>query len=231
MREPTMRERTPVPSPTRVRERTTTRARAARPVAGRRTLLAGALALGLVAGGGIAWSYWATSGTSAGQDVTSGSLNLQAGPVTGSETLPGIGGNWGWTGLSLAAAWPGESVAGQVVIASTGTVGLTVTGTIRSGTNALSPYLLASATLGGTAANATTGGVRTGTCTGGTPVATGIVVSTTPVAFLPETALAAGATITLCVVLQLSPTAPPTLQGAQAPIVSIALAAEQEPDS
>lgn len=194
----------------------------------RRTLLAGALALGLVTGGGVAWAYWTESSTATGTDVPSGRLDLTAGPTTGSEQLAGTGGSWTWTGLQLPAAFPGESRAQAVVLRSSGTTSVSVQASIRSATAAMSPYLLATTVIGGAAGNTTAAnGFRTGTCTGGTAAASGVAVSTTPTAVVPATRLAAGATMTVCVVLSLSATAPNTLQGTQAATVSIALSAAQ----
>lgn len=77
--------------------------------AGRRTLLAGSLALGLIAGGGVAWAYWTTQVGATGRSVASGTLDLT---VTGaSGALAGPGGTATLSGLTLANAtpWPSRS--------------------------------------------------------------------------------------------------------------------------
>lgn len=42
----------------------------------RRLMLSGALALGLVAGGGVAWAFWTTQATAEGDSVTSATMDL-----------------------------------------------------------------------------------------------------------------------------------------------------------
>ncbi len=197
--------------------------------AGLRTLLAGALALGLVAGGGVAWSYWTTRAAATGTALKSGYLDLTAGPSTGAEQLAGTAGTWAWGDLALTNAFPGESVAKRLVVKNSGTTAMTVTAAVVSGTNALAPYLRLSTVTGGVAANTTSAaGLRSGTCSTGVAGVTDAAVSTTPTTVLSGTTLAAGQTAAVCVVLSLAPTAPSSLQGAQAPTVSVTLNAQQK---
>ncbi|WP_369373554.1 SipW-dependent-type signal peptide-containing protein [Promicromonospora sp. Populi] len=178
----------------------------------RRGLVALALAM-LLPGAVVAWAWWSDTATVTSDPITAGTLDLTVGPVTGSEQLAGPGGSWTYTALGLTGMLPGESVARTIVLRSSGTAGVDVSGTVTSTTTALGQHLLLSTTTGGAATNTTPGGLRTGACTGTVSRAQAPVTATATSA-LSAVPVASGSTVTLCVVLGLSPSAPSSVQGA-----------------
>ncbi|PZR53758.1 hypothetical protein DNL40_06440 [Xylanimonas oleitrophica] len=113
----------------------------------RRVLLVGALAAGLVAGGGVAWAAWTATGVAAGPEaLTSGTLRMS---VDGSLDL------------TVTPAWPGSGSAGAVTVTNTGDASFTLTAApAASGT--LAPYVLTAVGYGAVASGtACTGGSST----------------------------------------------------------------------
>lgn len=193
-----------------------------------RRLRVGLVALLLLASclsGGVAWAWWASVVTAQAPPVSSGSLDLTGGPETGEELLVGTGGTWTYSALTLTGALPAESVARRLVLRSSGTVPLTVSGTAAAASAGLGQDLLLTATRGGAPANTTVDGLRTGTCSGAVlvdrqPVGTGAT------SFLPDATIAPGQTLTLCVLLGLDGDAPSSVQN-QGTTVSFTFTARQ----
>ena len=150
---------------------------------GRRTLLAGSLALGLLAGGGVAWAYWTTQAVATGDSVTSATMDLR---VNGQAV--GGGQPYALTGLQPAGGFfPGTSAATTLTLTNGGTSPFTVTeGTVTLAGGPAAQY--ATAIVWGVAATG-------GTCPAG---------PTTP----PGTVLDPGGTQLVCVQVGLSPAAP-----------------------
>ena len=158
----------------------------------RRFVLAGGIGLGLVAGGGAAWAYWSDSASDAGRPLTSGRLDLT---VDGQLAGPGgQGGTVAMPTLTLPTAWPGSSDAAQATVANAGDVPFTLTVTATP--------------TGDLAADLTTtvryGGTDVGTaCAGGT---------TTPPVLYPS-GRGTPTSVTVCVSVTLTTTAPSSDQG------------------
>ena len=150
----------------------------------RRLVLAGALAFGLVAGGGAAWAFWVTTGQATGSSVKSGTLDLT---VNGQAV--GTGQPFTLTGLQPAAGFfPGTTAAVLLTLGNAGTTPLHVTSGTLNVTGTLAAQYTTRVVLWGGVVSGTT-------CTGG---------SATP----PTTALAPNVTETVCVEVGLSATAP-----------------------
>lgn len=190
----------------------------------RSTRVRAALGLGIVLslGASSTLAYWTDEATIASDTFTSGTLDLTAGPSTGSENLTGQGPNtWSYTALTLSSMIPGDSVSKTVVLKNSGNAPFRINGTVTSTTNDL---VSVPATQGlqvivvdqATAVTETTdaNGVRTGGCTAGTAVYTQNVTttSTTTNIYSAPPSLVAGATRSVCVRVILSSTAPNALQ-------------------
>lgn len=180
-------------------------------------------ALGVLVALGVATTsaYWTDSATVTGGTISSGSLDITAGPTTGAEHLTGTGpSNWDFTALSITDMIPNESVARTLVVRNSGTAPLrfnatvrSTTGDLTSGTSGLQVQVFdqaSSATNTGTQA----GGDRTGTCTG-TQRYSGYVSVTASASIFPADIdlPTTGASRTLCVRAWLDQAAPNTLQG------------------
>lgn len=171
-------------------------------------------------------AYWTDTGTVSGATVTSGTLDLTAGPTTGAEFLGGTGPNsWNSGLLAVSDLTPGESTASAFVVRNSGTAPLRFNAKVRSTTNDLT-----SGTVGlqiqvydnGAASNSGTqaAGNRSGSCTG-TLAFTGFV-STTSSADVFGTAIAlttTGATRNVCLRALLSSSAPNALQDKSTQVV------------
>lgn len=170
----------------------------------RRLVLAGALALGLVVGGGVAWAFWTVQVTEGVPPaLRSGTLDLT---VTGaSGTLAGPGGTVSVPGLSLVSATPTASDSEVFTIVNSGTRAWftpSITST-ATGTGGLGAYLQVTVLY-----DATDSGAG---CSGGSPTA--------PV-------LAPGASVPVCVVLAVAAGAPSSVQN-QSGSASLSLTANQ----
>lgn len=197
------------------------------------------LSLGVLAalGATSTSAYWTDEATVASGPISSATLDLTAGPSTGSEFLTGTGpNNWNYAALTLTDMVPGESVSKTVVVRNSGTAPFKFNATVQSSTNDLTSGSLglqvvivdqsSAAAPTGTQA----GGNRAGTCTGGTQVFSGFVSTTPSGNVLPtDVALAtAGATRSLCVQVALNSGAPNSLQGKTTTVV-LSLSATQLP--
>lgn len=197
----------------------------------RSTRVRAALALGVVlsVGATSTLAYWTDQATIASETFTSGTLDLTAGPTTGSEFLTGTGPNsWTYSALTLTSMIPGDSVSKTVVLRNSGVAALRVNGTVTSSNNNLAVAGTPSQGLqvvivdGATATTPTTDGatgVRTGGCTAGTTVytqnvsttSTGTTIySTSPTDTRPS--LTSSQTRTVCVRVILPTTAPNAVQ-------------------
>ena len=162
-----------------------------------------------------------------GGTITSGTLDLTAGPTSGSENLGGTGPNsWNSALLAITDLVPNESIAASFVVRNSGTAPLRFNATVQSTTNAmtsLSVGLQIQVYDGGTAANTGTqaSSNRAGACTGGTLRLTTFVSTTASGnAFPTDIALTTtGATRTVCLVAQLNSAAPNALQGKSTAVV------------
>lgn len=197
------------------------------------------LTLGILAALGVTSTsaYWTDDATVTSEPISSATLDLTAGPSSGSEFLTGAGpNNWTYSALTLTDMIPAESVSRTVVVRNAGTAPFRFNATVRSSTNDLT-----SASQGlqvvifdqSTAAAQTgtqAGGNRAGTCTGGTQVYSGFVSTTPSDAVLPAdvSLTTTGATRSLCIQLVLSSNAPNSLQGKTTTVV-LALSATQLP--
>lgn len=197
--------------------------------------------LGLLASLGVAGTsaYWTDTATVTGAAISTGRLDLTAGPSTGAESLAGTGPNsWTYAALALSDVVPDESVAAVFVVRNSGSTPLRFNATVRSTTNDLTSGtqgllvqvhdLATAATNTGTQA----GGNRSGACTGSL-VFSGYVSTTSSVDVLPaDISLAAtGSTRSLCVRAWLDSAAPNALQSTTTTMrttqVLIDLSAEQ----
>lgn len=184
--------------------------------------LAGLAVVGLGIQGTLA--AWNDTATVPSTTVQSGTLD-----ITGNGGLVGAGGTTSLAALSLAQAYPGESVAATFPVGNAGSAGLTytVTGTAAG---ALAPGMRYAVYAGGSATNtgSAAGGDRTGTCTGtlvSTSAAVTLGTGTTTVVSSART-LAVGAGETLCVRAALDAAADSNLQGTST-TASLVLAAKQ----
>jgi len=179
------------------------------------------LSLGIVLVLGVSgtYAYWTDSATVNGGTITSGTLDLTAGPTSGSEQLRGQGGTWTYTALALADMIPNESVSRTIVVRNSGSAPLTFNLTAASTTNALTSgnsglrVQIYDQSTAATQTGTPAAGNRSGGCTGGTLTLTADV-STTPSANLYATAptLQTGQTRSLCVRVWLNSAAPNSLQ-------------------
>jgi hypothetical protein len=152
-----------------------------------RVLLAAGVAGGLIAGGGVAWAWWAASGTAPGPPpLDSGSIDLT---VTGpSGSLTGPGGSVTLPALTITDATPGASDSEVFTVHNSATTPF-IPSASAAGQGTAGPYLVPTVRWGGTDAG--------NTCTGGS--------TTGP-------ALAPGEQVTVCVAVALAPDAPTSAQ-------------------
>lgn len=189
------------------------------------------LCLGVVAvlGATGTVAYWTDTGTITSGTVATGTLDLTAGPSTGSEGLGGTGpNNYAHTALALSNMAPGESLAKNLVLRNSGSAALKFNLRIRttsndlSGTNGLQVQVYDGATAG-TVTGSVAEGNRNQPCNGGTLVqtisasvtASGNVFVTDP--RLPTT----GATRNLCLRVSLPTGAPNSFQGKSTKVVLV----------
>ncbi len=170
-------------------------------------------------------AYWTDSGTVTGGTITSGTLDLRAGPTTGDENLPGTGpNNWNSGLLGITNLFPGESIAAAFVVRNSGTAPLRFNAKVRSTTNDLtsgSDGLQIQVYDNSAASNTPVAGVRTGTCTG-TASFTGFVSMTASANVFgpPDIPLTTtGAVRNICVRALLVTTAPNALQNKSTQVV------------
>ncbi|WP_435771042.1 SipW-dependent-type signal peptide-containing protein [Nocardioides sp. SYSU DS0651] len=194
------------------------------------------LTLGVLAGLAVTstTAYWTDEATIDGGTISTGTLDLTAGPTTGSEQLTGPGPNtWTSTLLAVSSMVPGESVAATFVVRNSGSAPLRFNATVRSTSNDLTAgstgLRLQIYDNGTTATNTGTlaGADRSGTCNG-SQVYVGYLSTTASADVFPsDVALAAtGATRSLCVRAWLDTAAPTSLQG-RSTSVQVTLGAEQ----
>lgn len=186
-----------------------------------RTRALAALGVLVVLGVATTSAYWTDAATVTGGTISSGTLDLTAGPTTGAENLGGTGpNNWDFAALAIADMIPNESVARTLVVRNSGTAPLRFNATVRSTTDALTSGTsglqvqvfdeASSATNTGTQA----GGDRAGTCTGTQRYSGYVSVTASANVFPADIALpTTGANRTLCVRAWLSSAAPNALQG------------------
>lgn len=160
---------------------------------------AGAIILGILAGGGT-FAVWASSATAAETaTVTAGSAALSLTPLS----------------LSATELYPGKTVYGATTVRNDGTTPLALT--VQASTAA--PTAFTSALVvsigSGTAANCTAGKVA---ATATTPLGTAANLGTT---------LAPGATATLCVGIGLPTGAPAAAAGAASTALSVTISGTQ----
>lgn len=204
----------------------------------RSTRLRAALSLGVVLclGATGTLAYWTDEATITGGTFQSSTLDLTAGPTTGSENLSGTGPNsWAYSALSISDMVPGESVSKTIVLRNSGGAPLKVNGVVTTTTNDLGVVSTPANGLqviivdGATATTATTdsNGVRTGGCTAGTTAYTGNPTTTSTAAiYSSPPSLAASATRSVCVRAILPTTAPNALQN-KSTAVRLSLTASQ----
>jgi len=180
----------------------------------RRAVLAGSLALGLVAGGGVAYGYWNLGGSATPVALTSGTFDLS---VNG-QLINQQGGTYNWNAFSGAQGlYPLESWAEQVslslannstgahayLVATISAQATNVTGFVSSGSETAGQHLGVAIYQNATASNSGTKPHRSGTCSGGTQIAstTLAALSSQPITLLTTSELAPGAstTVNLCV--------------------------------
>jgi len=206
----------------------TRRHRAPRRGASRRRrwdLVRGLLSLGILVGlapTGTLASWRATTVLSPAGFVT-GALDLR---LRDASTTVGPGGSFADADLAPTGLLPGESVAVAVPVRNDGTMPFTWSATATA-TGALAPALQVSTYVGGTATNSTSVlDVRTGSCSG-TAATTNRTLRASATTVIPtQPALAAGDTISVCVLLKL----PTTATGAanQSAAVSYSFASTQQ---
>lgn len=166
-------------------------------------------------------AYWTDQATIESGTFTSGSLDLTVGAtVADSGELPGTGGTYEYSQLTIGNLVPGESIARPFVVRNSGTVPFTYNAGISTENNNLvasGSGLRVHVFTGGTPANSGSeaSGDRTGTCPGGTSVKDQAVSTTTGSVDLHDVdqQLAPGATKTYCAVITLHSASPNSLQG------------------
>ena len=182
-------------------------------------------------------AYWTDDATVTSGPISSATLDLTAGPSTGSEFLTGTGpNNWPYAALTLTDMIPGESVSKTLVVRNSGTAPLRFNATVRTTTNDLTSasqglqVVVFDQSTAGTQTGTQAGGNRTGPCTGGTQVFSGFVSTTASGNVLPSdvTLAATGSSRSLCIQVALNSSAPNSLQG-KTTTVELALSASQLP--
>ncbi len=171
-------------------------------------------------------AYWTDTGTVTGGTITSGTLDLTAGPVTGAENLGGTGpNNWNSGLLAITDLIPAESVAASFVVRNSGTAPLRFNATVHSTNNTLtsgSVGLQIQVYDAGTASNTGTAaaGNRAGTCTGTLQLTTFVSTTESGNAFPADIPLTTtGATRSICLRAELNSAAPNGLQGRSTAVV------------
>lgn len=181
------------------------------------------LSLGVVTalGATTTAAYWTDEGTIPGGTISSGVLDLTAGPVTGAENLTGVGpNNWDYAALAVSDMIPNESVSRTVVVRNSGTAPLRFNATVTSSTDDLTAgnHGLQVQVFDNSTAAAQTGtqaeGNREGSCSGGTQVFAAYVSTAVSGDVFPSDVTLAGTgdTRTLCLRAWLDSSAPNTLQ-------------------
>ncbi len=188
-----------------------------------------------VLGATATMAYWTDEATIGSSTIQTGTLDLTAGPTTGSEFLTGTGPNtWSYSAYTISDMVPGESLSRTFVVRNSGTAAFRFNATAQSSTNDLT-----SGTSGlklevydsSTAAAATgsqANGNRAGACSGGSLVFSGFVSTTASgnVFTTPPVLSTNGATRNLCVRAELNSAAPNALQG-KSTTISLNLTATQ----
>ena len=180
-------------------------------------------------------AYWTDTATIQGGTIESGTLDLTVGAsVEDSGHLPGEGGTFEYSQLTIGNLIPGESIARPFVVRNSGSVGFTYNATVATENNELvsgadglmvEVYVDATADNNGTEAD----GNRSGSCTGGSLVRSQAVSTSTSSVDLHtiDQNLAADATRTYCARVVLPAAAPNALQGRATSLI-IALDAQQQ---
>lgn len=180
-------------------------------------------------------AFWTDEAMIITSPIQSGTLDLTAGPTTGTENLTGTGPNsWTYSAFAISDLVPAESLSRTVVIRNSGSAAFNFNATITSSTNNLTSGgqgLLVQVYDNSTAATPTgsqANGNRAGLCTGGTQVYSQYVstTSTSSIYSTPFTLATNGSTRNLCVRAQLDSAAPNALQG-KSTAINLALTATQ----
>lgn len=174
-------------------------------------------------------AYWTDEATIESGTFTAGTLDLTVGgTVADSNYLPGPGGTYEYSTLTIADLLPGESIARPFVVRNFGTTRFIYNGSVYTTNNALAASgteggLQVAIYAGGTPTNAATQttGYRSGSCAGGNLLKNQEVsTSTSTVKVSPaDISLASGATQVHCVVVLLDLAAPNALQGARTQLI------------
>lgn len=178
-------------------------------------------------------AYWTDTATIQSGTIESGTLDLTVGAsVEDSGYLPGQGGTFEYSQLTIGNLIPGESLARPFVVRNSGTVAFTYNASVATETNDLvsgANGLTVDVYVDGASSNSGTeaAGNRSGTCTG-TLVKSQAVSTSTGTIDLHETDqnLAADATRTYCARIVLPSGAPNALQGKSTTLI-VALDAVQ----
>jgi len=185
----------------------------------------GLLSLGILVGlapTGTLASWRATTVLSPAGFVT-GALDLR---LQDAATTVGPGGSFADADLAPTGLLPGESLAVTVPVRNDGTMPFTWSATATA-TGALAAALQFSTYVGGTATNSTSVlDVRTGACTGTASTTSRTLSSAATSVIATQPALAAGGTVSVCVLVKL----PATATGAanQSAAVSYTFASTQQ---
>lgn len=174
------------------------------------------LAVGLVGtlGGAGTLAYWSDAATVEGGEATAGSLDVTVDGEQGNPT------DYEWSALHMRNMAPGERVAASITIENAGTtpftysVAGTATGAPASGVASMLPQVTVKAYVGATATARATTYPRKESCTGGTEALTVILDGASEPVVPTGAVLAPGVSTSLCVTLELAPTAPNEVQGA-----------------
>lgn len=190
--------------------------------------------LALPAGVGT-MAYWTDTATIHGGTIESGTLDLTVGAtVDDSGRLPGQGGTFEYSELTIGNMIPGESIARPFVVRNSGSVAFvynaavyTADNELVSGTNGLT----VSVYTGGTPTNTGTeaSGNRVGTCEEGSLDKTQAVSTSTSAVdlFGTDRLLPAGGYQVYCAKISMPESAPNALQGKGTSLI-VALDAEQQ---
>src|SRR5262245_50723979 len=183
----------------------------------RRDLVRAVLALGILVGlapTGTMASFRATTVLSPASFVTD-NLDLR---LWDASTLVGPGGSVALAGLAPAGLVPGESVAMAVPVRNDGGAPFTWSATATA-TGGLASSLKFTTYVGGTATNSTSVlDVRTGSCSGTAATTNRTLSGTASSVIGTQPALAAGANVSVCVLLLLPATAAASAAGTTAAI-------------
>lgn len=163
---------------------------------------------------------WTTEATITPGGFTFGTLDLTVGATPGASTqLPGTGGIFEYSNITVSNLLPGESIARPFAVKNSGDAGFTYNGSVFTVSNdlvATNSGLRVAIYSGGTPTDAGTeaGGNRSGTCVGGVLLKDQAVsMATNTVNVAPaDIRLAPGATQAHCVIVLLHPDSPSTMQ-------------------